>query len=319
MNKNDYKRVFDSMEPDERFEQRLAQNLAKKGRSEAMGRNRRMLLYISASLAVVACAWILLITNLGGSTSNPDPVAPNPPDQTVAEGAVFLPKLELPKETNAAMDMIGLFVYQGRIYTQTSTRIPPEAAQAILGEKVGRTKGNIDEWSSQEEYAKELASSIGEQDIFTVKGYDSDFRLMTYQVEGGQVWSEFYECLNGISVSSGADVFQKLKVMGNEQSVSWESYDSWNESKKQYQEIALDETYQQFLQALYEAEPIEANKLNGIYDKGAESMKFLLITLKDQTQVHVSLHQGGYVRYVPAGVFFKVNDSAFAALWDIMK
>ncbi|MCQ6563845.1 hypothetical protein [Paenibacillus mendelii] len=316
MNKSDYKRAFDTIEPDAHLGQRIAQNLAGTRQPNSFGRKRTVILSVSVSLVVAACAWMLVIADFGGG-STPSV----PPEQTVADGSVFIPKIELPKKTNAAMDMVGLFIYQGRIYTQTSSHISPEAAQAVLGEKVGRTKGNIDEWSSQKDYAKELASSIGEQDIFTVKGYDSNFRLMTYQVADGQIWTEFYECLNGISISSGADVLQKLNIIGNEQAVKWESFDSWNYDKKQYQQVPLNETLQKFLEALNAAKPIEAKQLidQGIYSEEGQSRKFLLFTLKDQSEVRLDLHQGGYVRYAPADVFFKLDDAAFTAVWEMLK
>lgn len=319
MNKNDYKRAFGQMEPDPHFGQRLARKLAEQGQTKTFGLNRRVILSAAACLVVIACAGIFTFTNLGGEST---PIASVPPVQTDADGSVFIPKIELPKnKTSEKMDMIGLIVYQGRIYTQTSARIPPEAAKAVLGEKIGRTKGNINEWSNQKEYAKELASSIGEQDVYSVKGYHTDFRIMTYQVADGQIWTEFYECLNGIKISSGGDVLQKLKIMGNVQTASWEDFESWNGGKKQVQKLPLGATLDDFLQALYAAKPIPFEKLysQGIYDQRGQSNKFVYLKLKDQSEVRLDLHQGGYVRYVPANVFFKLDDVAFAAMWGILK
>lgn len=250
------------------------------------------------------------------------PLAQEPPSQSVPAGSVGIPKMELPKQSNAAMDMIGLIVYQGRIYTQTSSKISPEAAKAVLGEKIGRTKGNIDEWSSQKEFDIELASSIGEQDVYMVKGYNRSFRIMTYQVTDGQVWSEFFECLNGITISSGADLFQKLKIMGNVQSVNWESFDSWNGSKNEVKPIAINPAVQAFLQELYNSKPIEYKNLSKeLYDKGDrnKTTKFLDLKLKDQSEIQIALHHGGYVRYSNALVFFKLDEKVFNALWDNLK
>lgn len=319
MNKNDYKRAFGKMEPDPLFGQRLARKLAEQGQTKTFGLNQRIILSAAACLVVIACAGIFTVTSLGGGSN---PIASAPPVQADADGSVFIPKIELPKnKASEMMDMIGLIVYQGRIYTQTSTRIPPEAAKAVLGEKIGRTKGNINEWSSQKEYAKELASSIGEQDVYSVKGYGSDFRIMTYQVADGQIWTQFYECLNGIKISSGADVLQKIKIMENVQSASWEDFESWNSGKKQVQKLPLGATLDDFLQALHAAKPIQFEKLynEGIYDQQGQSHKFLYLTLKDQSEVRLDLHQGGYVGYVPANVFFKLDDVAFAAMWGILK
>ena len=317
MNKKDYKRVLKNIEPDAYFEQRLGQKLAEQGRPRPLVFHRRVMAPIAASLAVIACVGIFTFSNLRGGS----PITSNPPAQTVADGAVFIPKIKLTKNTNDVMKMIGLIVYQGRIYTQTSSSISPEAAKSMLGDKIGRTKGTIDEWSSQQDYAKELASSIGEQDVYTVKGYDQDFRIMTYRIAKGQVSAEFYECLNGIQVSSGADVFQKLKIMGNVESASWESYASWNGGNKVVQPVPVNTTVQEFLKALYTVKPIETQKLldQGIYEQRENSSKFVYLKLKDQSEVRLDLHQGGYVRYTPADVFFKLDDKTFAAMWESLK
>lgn len=85
----------------------------------------------------------------------------------------------------------------------SSTTIDPEDGKKLLGEKLGTTKGNIDEWSKQEEYSKEFASTVGIQDVYTVKGYDKDFRIMTYlENDDGTSYPQFYDCLNGITVKN---------------------------------------------------------------------------------------------------------------------
>lgn len=237
-----------------------------------------------------------------------------------ADGAgVFLPKLQLPEKSNASADMIGLIVYKGKIYTQTGSRIAPEKAADLRGAKLGRTKATIDEWSSQDDYATEFASSVGELDVYSVKGYESGFRIMTYLELDGKVYAEFYECLNGIPVSSGADVFSKLKLDGNVRSAVWETHDSWNYSKQEFQELQAGDVLPAFLEALSAAQPIEQQTLQetGIYDNTEQ--KFLYLRLADETEVGLRLFEGRYVRYQNAHVFFQLEEKAFAALWDRMK
>ena len=55
---------------------------------------------------------------------------------------IVMAKIELPKETTASMDMIGLIVYQGRVYTQTGTKVRPQSAESLLGEKLGTKIAN---------------------------------------------------------------------------------------------------------------------------------------------------------------------------------
>lgn len=93
------------------------------------------------------------------------------------EQAISIPKIELPSDGGVAK-MIPLIVYKRRVYTMSSTTIEPEDGKKLLGEKLGTTKGNIDEWSKQDEYSKEFASTVGIQDVYTVKGYDKNFRIM---------------------------------------------------------------------------------------------------------------------------------------------
>jgi hypothetical protein len=229
--------------------------------------------------------------------------------------SVILPKLKLPKNTNESADMIGLIVYKGRIYTQTDTHIASKFAYSLLGEKIGRTKGNINEWSDQSEYATELASSIGEIDIYTVKGYDSNFRIMSYLEQDGKIWSEFYECLNGLTVNSGEDIFEKLNMDNNIQSASWEEPNSWNDNKQEFHTLSVNDKLYKFLDALNKAKPIEQRSLqqNDIFE--TEEQKFVLLKLNDHTEIRLRLFKDSYVMYQNAHIFIKMDDVVFDDLW----
>jgi hypothetical protein len=312
--KNDYKRAFLKMEPDQAFKERLAEKVQSKTPTMFQKRNKRFMASFVGALILVA--GFGLFSNLNGQDT-PNESETSPVEQNVAEGAVFIPQIELPKQSGVAMDMIGLIVYQGKVYTQTDTLVPKDSAKQLLEEKIGRTKGNIDEWSSQDDYADELASSIGEMDVYKVKGYGSDFRIMTYEEINGDIWAEFYECLNGIEVRSGADLFEKLKMVGNVESAKWEAFESWNNSGQVYEDVPVDATLEEFLLALNAAKPIEQEPLQqeGIYESAEQ--KFILIKLKDQTEIRLRLFkEGGYVKYGFAPVFLKVEDETFAKMWE---
>ena len=141
----------------------------------------------------------------------------------------IIPKLDLPEKTTGVeveYDMIGLFVYQGRFYTQAAWYYNEDAKyirENLIGEKIGFAKGNIDEWSTQDEYASEFAGSAY-GDVYTVKGYDKGFRLCMTGIsetpavgddgvitdENGNAlreWVNFYECLNGYGITNGYDLF----------------------------------------------------------------------------------------------------------------
>ena len=164
---------------------------------------------IAAALLVSVGAFILFnYGTLDGATGNKGALVVN------EDGSVEIPAIQLPKDTSSA-SMIGLIVYNGKIYTQTGTEIDPEDAKAIIGDKIGTTKATIDEWSKQEAYDEEFASTIGVTDVYSVKGYDKDFRIMAYQELDGKQYAEFYENLNGITINSGEDVFGKLNMVSN--------------------------------------------------------------------------------------------------------
>lgn len=316
MKKNDYKQAFMKIEPDKTFKDRLAKKVQNKSLTKYQKRNKRFVATFVGSLILLL--GFSIFSSLNWSDTR-DHSASSPIDRTVSEGAVFIPQIKLPEQSNTAMDMIGLIVYQGRVYTQTDTQINPDSAKQLLGKKIGRTKGNIDEWSSQDEYAQELASSIGQMDVYSIKGYDSDFRIMTYEEMNGSIHAELYECLNGIEVKSGADIFNKLQLVGNVQSATWEEFNSWNNNQQIYKNVQVDTKLDHFLQSLNVAKPIEQEELQkeGIYENMEQ--KFILIKLKDQTEVRLRLFKDGYVKYGFAPVFFKVDNEPFSEMWNSLE
>jgi len=74
-------------------------------------------------------------------------------------------------------------------------------------------------------------------DIYSVRGYDKNFRIMSYEKINGTIYAEFYECLNGIIVKTGSDVFDKLKIESNIKTAKYESFESWNNNKQQYKNL----------------------------------------------------------------------------------
>jgi hypothetical protein len=284
-----------------------------------------MKMRMSAKPIICASLTALLLTGCGTRSSNShvnqvelESKQTNPNTNTLAgqnSESVILPKLKLSKNTNESANMIGLIVYKGRIYTQTDTHIASKFAYSLLGEKIGRTKGNIDEWSDQTEYATEFASSIGEIDIYTVKGYDSNFRIMSYLEQDGEIWFEFYEFLNGLTLNSGEDIFKSLNMDDNIQSASWEEFNSWNYNKQEFHNLSVNETLNKFLDTLNKAKPIEQRSLqqNGIFE--SEEQKFVLLKLNDHSEVRLRLFKDSYVMYSNAHVFFKMDAVVFDDLW----
>ncbi|WP_243643897.1 hypothetical protein [Paenibacillus pinisoli] len=309
MDRQDYRDAINSVVPDQGMEERIRQAVIAPKK-----RGRRFIAYGAASLAAV-CLIVWAVLQYGPERLNTLDLK----EQPVLD-AVVIPKIKLPKKSNAAADMVGLVVYEGQIYTQTSTRMAAADAKLLRGERLGRTKGGIDEWSKRTDY-EELASSIGEVDIFAVKGYDTSFRIMSYHEENGEIYAELYECLNGIKVRSGEDLMGKLRLKDRVQSAAWQHYDAWYNSKPEYGEVTADEVLNGFLAALNEAKPFDRDRLNaeGIYERNKLQQKMLFLKVEDGTEVQLWLFPDNYVMYVGAPVFFQVEEGAFRALWNRME
>lgn len=244
------------------------------------------------------------------TTNIPQPLAMN-------QNNLNSPKSELTESKNvrSAAKMMSLIVYHGRVYLQNSWPIDRESAAKLVDQKLGTTKSTISEWSSQADYNNELASTIGIQDVFTVKGYDQNFRIMTYDRSGNNE-AYFFECLNDLTVKTGNDIFGKFKIENNIQSVQYEDFDSWNNGKSNYKTLTRLDGLDSFLTALESSCPEES--LDDLLEKPNPSLnqKFLVIRLKDGSQIQLRLFQEGYVYYNGTDMVFNVNRSVFSDFWN---
>ncbi|WNS45965.1 hypothetical protein [Paenibacillus sp. MMS20-IR301] len=318
--RTNYKKAVDGMKASDEMKRGLADKMEQK-------RRPRKPVYIAASVLLAAgigLAGPSIWQQLNGPAA-PAQVAQVTPQSPGTGGSaagtaagVVIPKIELPdKDTGASADMVALVVYKGNVYTQAATRIDAADAAALRGEKLGRTSGGIDEWSSQEDYT-ELASNIGETDIYAVNGYGSDFLVMSYNEIDGQVYADLYEHTNGITINSGADLFGKLNLQGRVASADWESFASWNNGLQELAPLSDSTALEGFLTALDTATPLAAEPLTeqGIYD--SEDRKIIYLQLDDKAEVQLTLFGQGLVRYGNAPVFFEVESGAFQALWNSM-
>lgn len=234
------------------------------------------------------------------------------------DGSVEIPMIQLSEDPSSEASMIGLIVYNGKIYTQTRTKIDAVDAKDILGEKLGTTTGTIDEWSKQEAYDVEFASTIGETDVYAVKGYDNDFRVMTYDERAGEFSAEFYENLNGITVHDGKDVFGKLKMTGNIATAQYRFYSDWNDSIDNYQPISEMNVLHSFIENLNEAKPFPRDKNEPLSEESRndEEYKELIVHLNDGSKVSLTILKGGYIYYGYMGVYFKMGEDEYLKMWN---
>ena len=309
--RKNYKKAVDNMKTNEKMKQRMEQTMNAKKQEQ---KRPRKTLYIAASV-VIAASIGLAAPSVWQQVSGPS--SPSIEVAQVNPGASYDPvviaKMDLPDMSSGLeMNMIGLVVYQDNIYTQSATSID---AAALRGEKLGTTTGGIDEWSSQDDYT-ELASTIGQADIYTVNGYDTDFRIMSYTEIDGEVFAQLFDQTNGITVSSGADLIGKLNIQGNVDSAQWETFASWNYGLLELQALATDGTLDSFISALYGAKPVATSPELEKRVYGSEDRKIIYLTLEDNTQVQLVLFGEGLVRYGDAPVFFEVEEGAFQTFWN---
>ncbi|SCY05091.1 hypothetical protein SAMN05720606_102185 [Paenibacillus polysaccharolyticus] len=334
--KQRYKKAVDQMKPDDQMKKRIEQNMNVQRQST---KRPRKSLYIAVSVVVAAGIGLAAPTvwqQWGGTTAPSKETALNTGEvikglisdgQTVIKTEnsnivpVEIPKIEVPSgdNQNVKADMLGLVVYHGNVYTESATTVDAADALSLRGEKLGKTTGGIHELSGKDDY-KDLASTIGTADIYTVNGYDSDFRIMSYTEIDGQVYAQLFDKTNGISISSGADLIGKLNIEGHVTAAQWESFDSWNNGLGQLQQLPVDESLNRFIEALYKATPVATSSELEERLYGKEDRKIIYLTLKDKTKVQLVLFgEEGMVRYGHVPVFFEVEQGAFQQLWNSLK
>lgn len=239
----------------------------------------------------------------------------------VSVNSVYISKVQLPKSNDlTTAKMMPLIVYKGNVYIYTPIEIPSENAKNLLGRKLGTTKSNINEWSTQSDYSNEFASNIGVTDVYAVHGYDEDFRIMTnITTEDGKNHPEYYECLNGLTVRNGSDIFEKLKLQGNITQTKFQPFSDLNNGTGIFYTIndlgLLDSLLNEINMATpYLPEDIETSLGDYINNDECKQISF---DLKDGSKnITLSILKSGYVYYGYPRIYFKIDGTFTAELWD---
>lgn len=338
MNQYDYVKALDKLHISPDFNERTAKLMkaALKNRQEHHPFSGKLIFSLAGVvLAVILSAAAFRYGRItppknDGNLVVTDSADSNDSDATSSETGqkgITVPLIELPSETANGIkaDMIGLFVYQGRIYTQSNTtlvtdenyKMSKEDILNLRGDYLGKTKGSIDEWSKQEDYAKEFASTVGESEVYTVKGYDSKYRLMVYNEYEDEVYCGIYDSFGGQVLNTGTDYFDVLKLRDNTISLQWESFDSWNYGKVERKDKEIDESFLRFIDGLYTSVP-EGDKPDMFTENEAfDSQKFIYVRTKDNLITSLRLFKDGYV-FAPTAGFFRMDQETFDAFWNSM-
>ncbi|MBQ5561315.1 MAG: hypothetical protein IIT46_16295 [Lachnospiraceae bacterium] len=258
----------------------------------------------------------------------------NTQSNEVVEG-VSIPAIELPDSSDiGAADVIGLIVYQGHIFTQAEIYLGEDAhrIESLVGEYIGTAKGNIEAWSSQDDYAEELASTISGE-VYSVNGYDDSFRICIKaeredENQNRVLWIGFYDCLNGITLTTGRDLFdERLHIIERTAAVQWQSHNDWNYGLGNIQNTDINEdVWNEFWNAVNDCGVINTwspdNNMSDptsnhetIYDN--QNQAHLILTMNDETVVRIRLFEGGYVGYGPLGGYLvRIPEDVFNPLYD---
>ena len=165
-------------------------------------------------VAAAACLCIVIVSCAGVSSLYKN--------KKQANAGISIPAVEIPNTAdNAETDMIGLVVYNGNVYTQAESYSGSDALAInhLTGKYLGYATGSIDEFSTDEDYENEFASTL-EGKVFEVKGYDTDFRICIrneIEDENGkkQLSIEYLDHLNGIKIRNGSELFEQRLHLSN--------------------------------------------------------------------------------------------------------
>lgn len=323
MNKDNYIKSIDQLRISPDFEEKTAELMkaALKDKTKKKQVTKRLVLtFACAAILVSASAFAMNYDHLFLSKESPNVNITDHSNQ-----GITVAKIELPTQDGKAARMRPLFVYQGKVYLHYNTAIDSidgftvnkDDMINLRGDYLGKTVGSLDEWSNQDDYATEFASTIGDSDVYTVKGYDSNYRLMVYTEYQGGFSCEIYDSFGGLTLTSGADFFGLMQLKDNITSYQWENYESWNNGKGELSEGANNDIFREFINKLYTSVPVSETTDMLTENTDYDSQKFIYLRTSDNLITSLRLFKDGYV-YAPEVGYFQIDKNTFDAFWNMM-
>lgn len=232
----------------------------------------------------------------GQETTLPEETA-NGDEETYA---VYTDKILLPEEIDTSFaDMIGCLVYRGAVYTQDQTVFGDLGPlEDLIGDYVGMAKGNLEEWSTQEDWAQELASTMSGA-VHTVKGYDPEFRLcIVRETEEGTLMM-LVDNFDGIGLNTGKDLFEdRLRIPDRVTEAQYLRHQDWDWAVQDYRRLDLtQEQLGQFLETVCESKVVRLNYEQNPHLYDEEVQGHLFLRLEDGITAELRLLDGGYVGF----------------------
>lgn len=217
-------------------------------------------------------------------------------------------------------DMIGCIMYKGHIYLQMdpslySQVIPEDVIDTYLGEATG----SLDEWSSQEEWSNEFASTFSGS-VYRMKGYEEDVRICIYSTDSFYIFENYQDS----ALSTGKSFYEdRYHVVSKTKQIDYLTFNDWNENGPlQHHFISfLDDQFSQFLNVMkiVDASPfihLTYEEAPAIYE--AHQQTHLYLTLEDNTQIEMVFIEGGYVTSpLLYGNFVKIDQELIQWMIDL--
>ena len=205
---------------------------------------------------------------------------------TESTQGIYVPPLEVElsqAQPEAMIDMIGFFIYQGRLYAQMDV---VEQGQDLVGEQLGESSGTIDEWTSEDQYLEGTGSVGGP--FYEVKGYDPKYMLcMVYDYGVELFWNN---C--DITVSTGGDVLEEVFRLSD--GIARAEFQSESDVQKDTGHMTTITRLNQlaaWVNALDQAPALASTET----DMG-QCLGHLYLTKADGVTVHLRLMEHGYVQ-----------------------
>lgn len=280
------------------------------------------------------------LNNIGGNQNKENKINDNINGDPIKDER-YVPKQQLGIiDPNIQAYRIATLVYKGRIYTTQSVGFPLEVGKELIDKKIGVTWDLMSEIQDNGtsagyidlEALKDFASISEGDEVYTAKGYDESFRLITYTKNEYGEYINLWECLNDFILADGSDVFGMMNIKENLVSVTWESFNNWNNGIIEEKEITIDDTVNSFIDSMYKGTPysLEDESLrNELFDKESnysseedyadineESQKFIFLKMKDGTKAEIRLFKSGYIYYSGLNFAFKLDEESFNNMWN---
>lgn len=229
-------------------------------------------------------------------------------------------KSGLPKSSVISGSLAVYLYYNKRVYTQGEffTEKESSVAKSLLGKYLGNANGSINEKSQQNERLTEFASTCKGK-VYTVKGYDSNFRLCLVSPAENNSDEEsvmFLESLSDISLKTGKDLYgTRLHLKENFVSAQYQLDADWDTNKRIYHAISAD--MGEFIQELYSSPFVKKSvKINT-----EQQEVHLYLHMRDGTIFELQLFNDGCVKYHPmhGTVYVQMSGKAFRSVFNACK